>query len=69
MKLLIIFRIVLFHRQIQQNKKIKPEDVKQSAHINFNIQNNDKNRKFKVYDHIKIFKYLNYFAKACTPNC
>ena len=29
---------------------------------------NDKNPKFKVGDHVRIFKYKNIFAKGYTPN-
>ena len=48
--------------------KIKPIDVKTSTYINFEVENNDKDTKFKVGDHVRISKYRNIFAKSYTPN-
>ena len=53
-----------YHRTI----KIKPVDVKDNTYINFNKEDNDKDPKFKVGDHVKISKYKNIFAKGYTPN-
>ena len=53
-----------FHRTI----KMKPGDVKDNIYINFGIEVNDKDPKFKVRDHVRISKYKNIFAKGCTPN-
>ena len=49
--------------------KMKPIDVKGNTYINTNREVNDKGPKFKVADHVRISKYKNIFAKACTPNC
>ena len=47
--------------------KIKPIDVKYSTYIDFGIENNDKDSKFKVGDHVRISKYKNVFPKGCVP--
>ena len=52
------------HRTI----KMKPVDVKNNTYIDFNKEVNDKNPKFKVGDHVGIYKYKNIFAKRYTPN-
>ena len=41
--------------------KMKPIDVKDK-------ENNNKDPKFKVGDHVRISKYKNIFAKGYTPN-
>ena len=43
-----------YHRTI----KMKPFDVKQSMHIDFNKKNNKEGLKFKVGDHVRISKYV-----------
>ena len=47
---------------------MKPIDVKSSTYIDFEVENNNKVHKFKVYDRVRISKYKNIFAKAYTPN-
>ena len=47
---------------------MKPTDVKSSTYIDFDVENNDKDPKFKVGDHIRIFEYKNIFAKVYAPN-
>ena len=47
---------------------MKPANVKDNTYINFKKEVNDKNRKFKVGDHVRISKYKNIFAKGYTPN-
>ena len=49
-----------YHRKI----KMKPLDIKASTYIDFDVENNDKNRKFKVGDHQRMSKYKRFFAKA-----
>ena len=53
-----------YHRAI----KMKPINVKDNTHIDFGKQVNDKDRKFKVVDHVRISKHRNIFAKGYTPN-
>ena len=48
--------------------KMKPIDVKYNTYINTDKEVNDKDRKFKVGDHVRISKYKNIFAKGYTPN-
>ena len=47
---------------------MKPANVKDNTYINFKKEVNDKNRKFKVGDHVRISKYKNIFAKGYMPN-
>ena len=51
-----------YHRAI----KIKSTDVKTSTRIDFDVENNDKDPKFKVGDHVRISTYKNIFAKVHT---
>ena len=44
--------------------KLKP--VKSSAYLDFGIENNDKDPKFEVGDHVRISKYKNIFGKSYT---
>ena len=53
-----------YHRTI----KMKPVDVKDDTYINIGKEVNDKYRKFKVGDYVRISKYKNIFAKGYTPN-
>ena len=48
-----------YHRTI----KMKPVDVKPSIYIDFNEENDKKDPKSKVGDHVRISKYKNIFAK------
>ena len=47
---------------------MKPADVKDNTYIDFKIETNDKDPKFKVGNHVRISKYKNIFAKGYTPN-
>ena len=51
-----------YHRTI----KMKPIDVKDNTYIDFDKKVNDKDRKSKVGDHVRISKYKNIFAKGYT---
>ena len=53
-----------YHRTI----KMKPVDIKDNTYINFEKEVNDKDRKFKVGDYVRISKYKNIFAKGYMPN-
>ena len=48
--------------------KMKPVDVKSSIYIDFCIENNDKDLKFKVDDLVRIQKYKNILGKGYVPN-
>ena len=53
------------------HKAIKMEliDVKSDSYAEYNIDSNAKGPKFKIYDHVRIPKYKNIFAKGYNPNC
>ena len=53
-----------YHRTI----KMKPVDVKDNTYIDFGKENNNKDSKFKIDDHVKIPKYENIFAKGYTSS-
>ena len=53
-----------YHRTI----KMKPTNVKDNTHIDFNKEVHDKDPKFKLDDHVRTSKYKNIFAKGYTPN-
>ena len=46
------------------NTTMKLADVKWSTYINFNVENNEKDPKFKVCDHVRISKHKNIFANG-----
>ena len=48
--------------------KIKHVDINSSTYINFGIEYNKKDPKFKIGDHVLISKYKNIFAKGYTVN-
>ena len=48
--------------------KVKPIEDKSSTYIDSNVQNNDKDLKFKVWS-CEILKYKDIFAKGYTPIC
>ena len=48
--------------------KMKPVNVKSSTYVDFNKENNEKDPKFSVGDHVRISKYENIFAKGYIPN-
>ena len=45
-----------------------PVDVIDNPYVDFKKEVNDRDRKFKVGDHVRISKYKNIFAKGYTPN-
>ena len=47
---------------------MKPIDVKDNTYINTDKEVDDKKRKLKVDDHVRISKYKNIFAEGYTPN-
>ena len=47
--------------------KMKPVDVKYNTYIDFKKEVNNKDKKFKVGDQVRISKYKNTFAKGYTP--
>ena len=53
-----------YHRTI----KMKPIDVRDNKYINIDKEVNDKDRRSKIGDHVRISKYKNIFAKGYNPN-
>ena len=53
-----------YHRTI----KMKPVAVKSNTYTDFDIENNDKDPKFEIGDHIRISEYKNSFIKVYVPN-
>ena len=53
-----------YHRAIT----MKPVDVKDNTYIDLKKEDNDKDPKFKVGNHVRTSKYKNIFAKGYTPN-
>ena len=53
-----------YHRTI----KMKPAHVEDNTYIDFFKKINDKDQRFKVFDHVRISKYKNIFAKGYMPN-
>ena len=43
---------------------LQPINIKSSTYIAFDVENNDKDLKFKIGDHVRISKYKNMFAKG-----
>ena len=52
----------------QSTIKMKPVDVKSSTYVNSSKEINNKNRKFKVGNNVRISKYKKAFAKGYTSN-
>ena len=53
-----------YHRTI----KMKPADIKPSISFAINKENNKEDPKFKVANHVRIWRYKNIFAKGYVPN-
>ena len=49
--------------------KINPVDVKSSTCIDFRIENNEKDPKFQVGDHVTISKYNNFLQYVTLQIC
>ena len=48
---------------IIEKTKMKPIDVNSITYVGFHVENNDKDLKLKVGDHVRISKYKNISAK------
>ena len=62
-----------YNNKYHRTSKIKPVNVKDNTYIDLmewhsNKEINDKDPKFKVGDHARIYKYKNIFTKEYTPN-
>ena len=57
-----------YNNTVHRTIKMKPIDVKDNTYVDSKKEVNDKDPKFKVGDHVRIFKQKNTFAKGYTPN-
>ena len=62
-----------YNNTVHRTIKIKPIDVKDNTYVDSmelhsKKEVNGKDPKFKVGDHVRIFKYKNIFEKGYTPN-
>ena len=57
-----------YNNTYHETIKMKPTDVRDNTYIDFEKEVNDKDPKFEIDDHVRIFKYRNIFAKGFTPN-
>ena len=48
--------------------KMKPVDVKSNTLVDFGTENNDKDPKFEIGDHLRISKYKTIFSKGHVLN-
>ena len=53
---------------MSQKIKTRPIDVMASAYFDFGAENDDKDPKFDVGDHVRVPKYKKIFAKSQTLN-
>ena len=47
---------------------MKPIDLKPNSYVEYNVDSNEKDPKFKVGDYVRISKYKNIFANRYVPN-
>ena len=66
---ILMFYTILFINAIAHTIKMKPLDVKPDSYAEYNVESNEKDAKFKVGDHGRIWKYKNIFAKEYASNC
>ena len=57
-----------YNNNLKVQSEMKPVDVKWGIYIDFDVENNDKDTKFKVGDLVRISKYKDIWAKGYTPN-
>ena len=57
-----------YNNTVHRTIKIKPIDVTDDSHAEYNEDFNKKDPKFKVGDHVRISKYKNTFAEGYAPN-
>ena len=61
----IVKKIQIINTKIKSAEIIlQPINIKSRTYIDFDVENNDKDLKFKIGDHVRISKYKNIFAKG-----
>ena len=58
-----------FNNTYHKTIKMKPVDVKSGTYIDFETENNERDSKFRIGNHVNIFKHRSIFANGYTPNC
>ena len=56
-----------YNNKYHKTIKMIPVDVKSNTSFDCNEENNNKDLKFKVGDHVRIYKYKSIFAKGHAP--
>ena len=57
-----------YNNTVDRSIKMKPIDVTSGSYAEYNENSNVTKPKFKVGDHVRIWKYKIIFAKGCTQN-
>ena len=57
-----------YNNAYNSSMKMKPKDVKSDSFAEYDEESNEKDRKFKIGDHVRISKYKNIFDKGYTTN-
>ena len=57
-----------YNNTVHRTIKMKPIDVTSDSYAEYNEDSNEKDPKFKVGDHVRIWEYKNIFAKRYTQN-
>ena len=62
-------RVNKYNKTYHRTMKMKPFDAKENTYIDsMGLHSNDKDPKFNVGDHVRVFKYKYVFAKEYTLN-
>ena len=57
-----------YNNTVHRTVKMKPIEVTSDSYAEYNEDSNEKDPKFKDGDHVRISKYLNFFARGYTPD-
>ena len=57
-----------YNNTVHRTIKMKPIEVRDDSHAEYNEDSNKRNPKFKVSNHVRISKYKNIFAKGHVLN-
>ena len=57
-----------YNNTYRRTIKMKPADIMFSTYIDFSIENNDKDSKFKIGDYVNCLNIKNNFSTDCIPN-
>ena len=57
-----------YSNTVHRSIKMKPIDVKSDSYAEYNEDSNENDPKFKVGDHVRIWKCKSILAKGCTHN-